>query len=115
MPELLAVEGEVRRCATKGLAIREDIEEQLTDADDSILLHWVESIESVWMDRMKEGLSTPEWLLGLRDFRGFLSEESSEEALCLRCCHTDEGGGEDLPDGEYIGDVLAELTELTSV
>ena len=62
---------------------------------------------------MKEGLSAPEWLLGLRDLRGFLGEESSEEALCLACCHTDEGGGEDLPDGEYIGDVLAELTELT--
>ena len=40
VPELLAVEGKVGRCATKGLAVREDIEEQLTDADDSILLHW---------------------------------------------------------------------------
>ena len=64
------------------------------------------------MDRMKEGLSAPERFLGLRDFRGFLGEESGEEALCLRCCHTDESGGEDLPDGEYIGDVLAVLAEL---
>ena len=64
------------------------------------------------MDRMKEGLSAPERLLGLRDFRGSLGEESCEEALCLRCCHTDEGRGEDLPDGEYIGDVLAVLAEL---
>ena len=61
---------------------------------------------------MKEGLSASERLLGLRDFRGFLGEESGEEALCLRGCHTDEGRGEDLPDGEYIGDVLAVLAEL---
>ena len=47
VPELLAVKGKVGRCATKGLAVREDIEEQLTDADDSILLHWVESIDRV--------------------------------------------------------------------
>ena len=76
MPELLAVVGKVGRCATKGLAVGEDIEEQLTDADDSILLYWVESIDGVWMDRMKEGLSASERLLGLRDFRGFLGEES---------------------------------------
>ena len=48
----------------------------------------------------------------LRGLRGSLGEESCEEALCLRCCHTDESGGEDLPDGEYIGDVLAVLAEL---
>ena len=76
VPELLAVEGKVGRCATKGLAVREDIEEQLTDADDSILLHWVESIDRVWMYRMKEGLSASERLLGLRDVRGSLGEES---------------------------------------
>ena len=76
VPELLAVVGEVCRCATKGLAVGEDIEEQLTDTDDSILLHWVESIDSVWMDPMKEGLSAPKRLLGLRDVRGSLGEES---------------------------------------
>ena len=76
VPELLAVVGKVGRCATKGLAVGEDIEEQLTDADDSRLLQSDESRDSVWMDRMGEGLSAPVGVRGLRDVRGFLGEES---------------------------------------